>query len=190
VYLFGFAKGANLTLFMESIRFAELAHAGQKRNNGRDYIDHPIEACEYLINLGIRSDELLATVMLHDVIEEQPEMLNKIKPKFGPVVFELVIQLTKSKGESDEKYFAGITDPRAVIAKGVDRISTISDILDVFDNFRLRRYIQETENYVLKLLKKTRKEDVQFGDQIRVIEFFIERFILLVKEIVKLREKT
>jgi (p)ppGpp synthase/HD superfamily hydrolase len=189
-YLFGFAKGANMPLFMESIRFAEQAHEGQKRNDGRDYINHPIETCEYLINLGIRSDELLAAAMLHDVVEDKPEMSEAAKEKFGPEVFGIIDQVSKKKGKTTEDYFSGITDPRAAIIKGMDRVSNIIDMLDVYDSLRLRRYIHETENHVLPLLKKTRKGNVAYGDQIRVIEFFIDRFLRLAKEVFKMREKS
>jgi len=42
----------NTELINKALEFAKIAHAGQKRKNGEDFINHPIRVKNYLDKIG------------------------------------------------------------------------------------------------------------------------------------------
>ncbi|MGH7921535.1 MAG: HD domain-containing protein, partial [Candidatus Dormibacteraceae bacterium] len=50
---------------------AAIAHAGQRRISGGEYIEHPLAAAEILADLGLDATTL-AAALLHDTIEDTP----------------------------------------------------------------------------------------------------------------------
>ncbi len=58
------------------LNFATLAHKGQFRKNGKEYITHPIAVAEKAIELSeieqtpITDEVIIATALLHDVLED------------------------------------------------------------------------------------------------------------------------
>ena len=80
-----------------AIHFAVDAHSGVLRKlSGAPYILHPLEA---LVIAGTLTDdrEVLAAVVLHDVVEDTGATLEELREKFGPRVAELVAVETEDK---------------------------------------------------------------------------------------------
>lgn len=94
----------------EALAIAEIAHKGQKRKGGADYITHPLAVCEIAVNLADRFNKEfglaldLKTVkkiaLLHDVVEDSDVTLKDLKKaglcKDG---LKAVDAVTKRKGE-------------------------------------------------------------------------------------------
>ncbi|MEK7146220.1 MAG: HD domain-containing protein, partial [Patescibacteria group bacterium] len=74
--------------------FAALAHQGQKRKDGSDYITHPLAAASLLNKLRVDEDTLIAC-LLHDVPEETAFTLEDVEKRFGKKVAFLVQGITK-----------------------------------------------------------------------------------------------
>lgn len=53
-----------------SLKLAQAAHRGQKRESGEPYVSHPIAAALILIDAGIVDYEIICGALLHDVSEE------------------------------------------------------------------------------------------------------------------------
>lgn len=79
----------------KAIDFATEAHGDQKRKyTGEPYMVHPIEVMQILYHYGVRSEEVLAAAVLHDVLEDTPVTAKALYLKFGEGIGNLVNQVT------------------------------------------------------------------------------------------------
>jgi (p)ppGpp synthase/HD superfamily hydrolase len=69
--------------------FARDAHA-----TGRTRIEHPAAVAELLSDAGY-PEHVVATALLHDVVEDSPSKAGELATRFGPAVARLVAQLTE-----------------------------------------------------------------------------------------------
>lgn len=127
-----------------AIDIATEAHAGQKRKSGDDYIVHPLEIANTLIEWGMDMDTVIAGV-LHDTIEDTDVTLEKIESLFGRDIAFLVDGVTKvSQARAGmrnlDSYLPQTTDNlsklliavgqdvRVVIIKLADRLHNLSTL--------------------------------------------------------------
>ena len=61
------------------------SHVGQKRKSGEDYILHPIEVAEILVDLRLDTDTIVAGI-LHDVVDDTLITIPDIEYNFGKEV--------------------------------------------------------------------------------------------------------
>lgn len=187
VYIYGFAKGANLPLTMKAVTYETIVHKDQKRENGSDYSEHPNRVCRYLMNHGIRDDATLAASNLHDAIEDTDTTREKLAELFGEEVAHLVDLLSKKKAVPPEEYYGAIaTDIRAVIIKAADRVANIDDMIDVYSTERLEKYIRDTERYVLPMMKNARRVYLEYSDALVAFRDHIKGVLRVVKKVVAL----
>jgi (p)ppGpp synthase/HD superfamily hydrolase len=73
------------------------AHSGQKRDEGTPYATHPLEVALIAVEeCKMRGRDEVVAALLHDVLEDHPPTTPKdIEEKFGPLVAEAVVTLTK-----------------------------------------------------------------------------------------------
>lgn len=81
------------------IKYATKKHEGQKRKNSRadDYIVHPLEVKDILLNNGVIDYNTLAAAVLHDTIEDTDATYLEIKEKFGQDIADIVLEVTDDK---------------------------------------------------------------------------------------------
>ena len=153
--------GQESELVSDAYEFAELKHRGTKRLSGEDYIQHPLEVANILVDLGL-DEETVAAALLHDVVEDTDTALADIENHFGKIVAELVDGVTNlgsidfSKLPSEEvqeakfkqmieglrKFFLAMAkDIRVVIIKLADRLHNMRtlDALKINDQKRISR---------------------------------------------------
>ncbi len=119
----------------------------------------------HALALQLEEDDLLASILLHDVCEDCfDENGVKIQPEslpVGRVARETVRLLTKPEvlyPGWEEKYYGDISGSRlAVIVKVLDRCNNISMMAAGFSREKMAEYIVETEKYVLPLLDIMKK---------------------------------
>lgn len=190
LYLYGFCKGAKLPLTLKAITYATKLHEGQYRDGGEDYIKHPLEVCRRLINNGIKDDITLVASILHDLVEDGKATLEEIKEMFDEEIAHLVDLLSKRKDEPLEDYYKRISqDIRAIIIKAVDRVCNVSDMVEIFTTKRLKRYVEETEEHVLPMMKTARRIYLDYSDALVAIRDNINGVLKPVKEVIRLEEK-
>lgn len=107
------------------------AHKGQKRKSGEDYIVHPLEVAEILLNLRMDTNTIIAGI-LHDVVEDTLITLADIEYSFGKEVSYLIDGVTKLRNlpkkegkqiENIRKMVVAMSkDVRVVIIKLADRL--------------------------------------------------------------------
>ena len=72
--------GAKMYTALKALSIAEEAHEGVMRKDGvTPYIEHPMKVASILFDLGITDEEVIATALLHDVIEDSKD--HKIKSR-------------------------------------------------------------------------------------------------------------
>jgi guanosine-3',5'-bis(diphosphate) 3'-pyrophosphohydrolase len=81
-------------LIQKAFTVSELAHRGQKRMSGEDYITHPLKAAYFLSELGMDATTVAACI-LHDTLEDTDLKPNDIKREFGQEILFLVEGVTK-----------------------------------------------------------------------------------------------
>lgn len=113
--------------------FARQAHSGQTRDSGDEYITHPLEVANILVDMGLDSTSIIAA-LLHDVVEDTKISLAEIEAEFGSEVATLVDGLTKlskisfqSKQEQQvenlrKMFLAMAKDIRVILIKLADRM--------------------------------------------------------------------
>lgn len=84
----------DLDLIERAYLLAAQAHAKQKRNSGRPYIEHPLEVAGLLVDLGMDT-ESIAAALLHDVVEDTDVTLEDVEKQFGTDIAYLVDGVTK-----------------------------------------------------------------------------------------------
>ncbi|MGE5371769.1 MAG: RelA/SpoT family protein [Solirubrobacterales bacterium] len=112
---------------------ARQAHAGQVRNSGEEYIQHPLAVALILAEMKL-DVATIAAALLHDVVEDTIVTLPEIEKQFGQEIAHLVDGVTKlsriefkSKEEAQMEYlrkmfFAMAKDIRVVLIKLADRL--------------------------------------------------------------------
>jgi len=134
-------------IFLNALDLATIAHSGQKRKTGEEYITHPIAVAEIAGTYGA-DIETRCACLLHDVVEDTPIRLNEIKDKFGKTISYLVDGVTKEKGRKTirkvEEYAK--KDKRVLFIKLCDRIHNVSN--PVNKEWLKEKYYDSTKAYI------------------------------------------
>ena len=89
-----YLQSNEIELIERAIAFATKAHEGQKRLNGAQYIQHPLEVAVTIAGLKLDANAIAASV-LHDTVEDTGVPLQEIKKKFNGDIARLVDGVTK-----------------------------------------------------------------------------------------------
>jgi GTP pyrophosphokinase len=132
-YLHQYAPTLEGDLLRRAYALATIAHAGQYRQSGEPYIDHPVAVATILLELSLDA-ESVAAALLHDVVEDSSVALDLIEAEFGESLAHLVDGVTKLstlESKSKEELQAGsyrkliiatADDPRVILIKLADRL--------------------------------------------------------------------
>jgi hypothetical protein len=143
-----------------------------------------------LLNLGIRDDVTLAAALLHDTVEDKHISLDIVRKEFGDEVAYIVDLLSKRESMTPEEYFNRVAqDIRAILIKTVDRVCNVDDMTDVFFEERLKKYIVDTERYVLPIMKAARRDHLGHTDLFIICRDYIKGILRAAKKIVELYRK-
>lgn len=177
-YLKGMAQGLHWTNTLHALYIARDAHKDQKRNSGEPYIVHPLTVAGHAVALGMMEDELVATAILHDWVEDCGGDVTALP--CNDTVKRAITLVTHVKDpditrEQDlERYYGAIaTDRIATLVKLLDRANNVSTMAGVFKVERLERYIHETRNYVLPLLRHAKESWPEYSDALFALKYHI-----------------
>ncbi len=124
---------ANTSLIGKAYDFAEKAHKGQKRLDGKEHFTHCKEVAFMLIKLRLDTATICAG-LLHDVLEDTSKKPDELKKAFGEEITGLVSGVTKTTSislESKEEQraenvrkvlLATAKDIRVILIKLADRL--------------------------------------------------------------------
>lgn len=185
-----YAQERNMTETQKAIEIMQKYHSGavRKSNTGEDipYVIHPLMMACHAFALGIGTDDVVATALLHDVVEDTTATLDDlkvndiIKNAVDLLSFQMIEGLTRE--ESKKVYYERISQNKlASIVKLLDRCNNVSTMATGFDSDKMAEYIEETETYVLPLLNL-----VKHGyDEYYNTSFLLKYHLLSVMETLK-----
>ena len=148
------AKKEPTSVIARAFKFADEAHAGQKRKTGEPYFNHALSTAEILN--GWRLDETtIAAGLLHDTAEDTKTSLEMIKKEFGDDIAFLVDGVTKlghikyreaaTKAENIRKMILALSqDLRVVLIKLADRLHNMRT-LGALPQTKQKRIALETD---------------------------------------------
>ena len=152
------------------------AENGFKRHDGRDYFIHPIAVAQTALDFKIvgdlirkddtkNADILLATCLLHDIVEDVDYITEEmIKDEFGVDVARNVSNVSKRKGEDFSYYIDRFSsDPISALVKILDRLNNVSTLAHSTTK-HIKRQLEETRNVYIPLTKIFRRKYWEFGD--------------------------
>lgn len=123
---------------------------------------HAFSTLGILIDYGYTDPVLLKAAVIHDLIEDIPDFDQKriLELEDGPAVLQLVLEVTKRKGESKPQFLNRIKNTgsdKAKILKSADRISNVCELGFITKKSFVSRYINETEKYILPIAEDVNK---------------------------------
>ena len=133
-----------------AVEFAMWAHAGQKRDGGEVYINHPMRVAMYLKEaLGVKKVDYIVAAVLHDVLEDTDVLYDELARRFGDGVAQIVQTLSKTKDGDMDEYFRriGVCWTEVRMIKVADRINNLEDMKE-WKADRKASYIKETVKYI------------------------------------------
>ncbi len=134
-------------------------------------------ACDAL-SIGIREDDVIAAILLHDVVEDcgvtlqELPVCDSVKHSVDLVTFSVMDGETKESAKT-RYYNMILTDRAATLTKLVDRCHNVSSMAGVFTKERLKAYIAETRDYVLPLLRKAKTKYPEDSDILFILKYHI-----------------
>lgn len=144
----------------KAVEFAMRYHGDQRRPTGAPYLEHLLEALEFLVRgAGVTDPDVLRAAVLHDVVEDTPCTTGDVRAAFGNRVADLVDWVTipehedgadrKAAKESYLKSLRGAPDD-AVLVKLADRASNVQTLRNL-SPAKQREYYAQTVSYLIPL---------------------------------------
>ena len=147
---------ADTELLRRAYVFSAYEHKGQVRRSGEPYLVHPLEVADILADL--RLDVVaIAAGLLHDIVEDTPNTIEKIRELFGEQVAHVVEGVTKLSGlqfsSSEERQaesfrkmlLAMVDDIRVILVKLADRLHNMRTLHHLPEERRVK-IAQETRD--------------------------------------------
>ena len=188
LFLKGYLKGLNLNEAIRAVNIAEEYHGGVYRKSGELYISHPIRIASALISLGIKDSEILVGAILHDVLEDTSITEEVLFSEFSEEAVDIIIRVTNKPDMSKEEYYNQIAkNPKATVVKLADRCHNVST-MNHFNLNKIKKYIKETEDYVLPLCSIVSNRFPEWSNEIYYMKYHIESIMEMTKGIISMYE--
>ena len=151
--------------------FKAMALIGVRRKAGSNMFRHQVATMGILLDYKIIDPVLLKAAVIHDLFEDALGMPGVTREEIvsldsdGPAVYDLVMEVTIRKKDGVEEpkreYLTRIMQTgsgRAKILKLADRLSNLFALGFVHDAAFVRRYLEETRNYILPYAEQINKD--------------------------------
>lgn len=182
------ARNFKMSNTLKAIDFAAAAHEGQKRKRSNiPYIYHPLNMACHALSMGIKEDEIIAAILLHDVIEDCGKTANDLP--VSDEVKKIVVLMTHDKANGPDRdkvmaayYDAIVENPKAALVKCIDRCNNLTTMSWGLSRDRIYRMITETETYYPRLLKAI-KATTEYADAAWLLQYQIESMLDIYKRL-------
>lgn len=158
-----------------ALEFAIEAHGEQTRKDDvTPYIAHPLSmACDAIDCVGA-TDEIIATILLHDVCEDCKIPLTALPGndviKRGVELMTFTYLPGEDKPTAKKRYFNELLKSReAIICKAFDRYANLNDAEGVLDEEAIVKNIRETHDLLMPTLKRAKYKYTELSSMLRAI---------------------
>lgn len=134
------------TIIERARDFAYEKHKGQKDDEGREYILHPMTVAHLLGEVGADADTIAAG-WLHDVIEDCGVTHLQLIVEFGKDVADLVNEVTHEGDKKTGYTFPRLKTQRGIMIKFADRLHNISR-MSTWDEKRKKQYLKKSKFWI------------------------------------------
>ena len=184
------AAHLNMTNTLKALDYAVTKHDGVTRKKSEiPYIYHPLNMACHALSMGINEDEIIAAILLHDVVEDIEGVTFDDLP-VNEEARELVRLMTKdkSKGSHDpemlDKYYAGLaSNPKAALIKCIDKCNNMTTMSWGLSRKSKFQQIEEVDKYFPKLLKVV-KDTPEYNNAAWLLKYQIESMLDIYKRLV------
>ena len=179
-YLRGRLDGPGFEQSQRALPFARRAHEKQTRKDGSPYFIHPLSmACDAIACKGV-TDEIIATILLHDVCEDCNIPLSALpvndRVKQGVKYMTIRKFDGEEKTETKRRYFHELLDSReAIICKAFDRYANLNDAEGVLSEEAIIKNIIETHELLMPVLREAKYEYPELSDMLHTIRTALKR---------------
>lgn len=154
--------------------FARGFHTGTRKDGITPEFYHQIGMANFARTLEtsmLHPEQTYATIFLHDAVEDGGLKLQEVRHKFNADICDAVDALSKvvnNQKRNPEAVADAISENAiASVVKGIDRANNQGSMLGVFSIEKQKEQIDETEDYILPILKRAR---VNFPQQRQIYE--------------------
>ena len=188
------AKTSGMKNTLVAVDFAVEAHKGQKRKKSdMPYIYHPLNMACHALAMGIKDDEVIAGILLHDVVEDckKPDG-SRYTPEDLPVddwAREIVRLMSHEKTTDENRdkvmdayYEALAGNPKAALVKCIDRCNNLTTMSWGLSRERIYRMIAETDRYYPTLMKVV-KNTPEYNNAAWLLQYQIESMLDIYKRL-------
>ena len=177
-YIRGFASALNMEQTLRALPYAREKHSGQMRKSGEPYIVHPLTMACDAMSMGIKDDNIIATILLHDVCEDCGVSLQELPAndvvRRGVQLMTFTVLDGETKEVAKTRYYNMLIQSKeAVITKLIDRCHNVSSMAGTFSIEKLKSYIDETRTYVLPLLRQAKDHFPEESDRLFTLKYHI-----------------
>jgi len=118
----------DFTMLERAYNFACLAHKGQKRKSGEDFVTHSINVSIILAEMEA-DEETIITGLLHDIIEEKtPLTWKEVEERFSLTIAKMIDDVTNFSNRYYEITDKESFDDRIIMIKLADRLHNMRTI--------------------------------------------------------------
>ncbi len=158
-YLKAKAQSEGLTQTLRALPLMREKHKGQYRKGMTDkapYATHPLTLACHALAMGIAEDDVLAALLLHDVIEDTDTAPDELPVNERVRKAVCLVSYNTYAGEKEEIkpiYYEQISkNELSALVKCIDRCNNLSCMADGFSRKKMASYVVQTEKYVMPLL--------------------------------------
>jgi GTP pyrophosphokinase len=144
-------------------------------------------AC-YAVALGLRDDNVIATILLHDVPEDCGVPVETLP--VNTIVKNAVKHMTITKFSTDTdkietkcRYFQQLIESKeALICKALDRYNNLSDAPLALSADAIGKNVAETEMLLLPILKAAKQVYIDLADPLFIMRTNLEVLVKILKQ--------
>ena len=183
-YLRGRLDGPGFEQSRAALVFARRAHNGQTRDGGAPYLIHPLSmACDAIACKGA-TDEIIATILLHDVCEDCNIPVSALPVnetvRRGVKLMTIRPFQGEEKATTKKRYFNELLDSKeAVICKAFDRYANLNDAEGAISEERIIKNIRETHELLMPVLKEAKYMYPELSDMMHTIRTALKRTLVM-----------
>ena len=157
-----YLEGKGYFKALDAMRLGEKYHTGVRKYLVTKEFHHQICMAAYSRTLSIPIDideDVYVAIFLHDLVEDY-KISKELFPHYSMFYISEVLSKT---GETTERYYSRLGEYLvAAIVKGIDRSHNLSTMVGIFSQEKQQKYITETREFVIPMLKIARQNFPQY----------------------------